>query len=222
MHGDDDQVVPYEDSAPLAVQLVSDGMLKTYAGYPHGMATTHADEINADILAYIRGEVHRPVGPMLHLRSSSIRFPPDDHHEWRRPLAAAASSKARPCCSPSTPAIRISSSRWSTAARSRRAGASRPIRAEPPTNMPSGCTSCSSSKAYAKSDVDAVIIGTVVPRALHNLEVLAEQIFPRRAADRRAGTAAWPHRSSTSTSRRTSARTARSMPSPPTPSIPAT
>jgi non-heme chloroperoxidase len=56
MHGDDDQVVPYENSAPLAVQLVSDGMLKTYAGYPHGMATTHADEINADILAYIRGE----------------------------------------------------------------------------------------------------------------------------------------------------------------------
>jgi non-heme chloroperoxidase len=34
-------------------------MLKTYAGYPHGMATTHADEINADILAFIRGE---PVG----------------------------------------------------------------------------------------------------------------------------------------------------------------
>jgi non-heme chloroperoxidase len=59
MHGDDDQVVPYENSAPLAVKLLSDGMLKTYAGYPHGMATTHADEINADILAFIRGE---PVG----------------------------------------------------------------------------------------------------------------------------------------------------------------
>jgi non-heme chloroperoxidase len=56
LHGDDDQVVPYEDSAPLTVQLLKRGTLKTYAGYPHGMATTHADEINADILAFIRGE----------------------------------------------------------------------------------------------------------------------------------------------------------------------
>ncbi|HSQ99146.1 MAG TPA: alpha/beta hydrolase [Sphingomicrobium sp.] len=61
LHGDDDQVVPYEDSAPLTVQLLKRGTLKTYAGYPHGMATTHADEINADILAFIRGEqVGRP------------------------------------------------------------------------------------------------------------------------------------------------------------------
>lgn len=55
MHGDDDQVVPYADSAPLAVKLLSKGTLKTYAGYPHGMATTHAEIINPDLLAFIRG-----------------------------------------------------------------------------------------------------------------------------------------------------------------------
>jgi non-heme chloroperoxidase len=59
LHGDDDQIVPYEDSAPLTVKLLKQGRLKTYPGYPHGMATTHADEINADILAYLRGD---PVG----------------------------------------------------------------------------------------------------------------------------------------------------------------
>jgi len=54
MHGDDDQVVPYADSAPLAVQLLRNGLLKTYPGYPHGMAATHSDVINQDILAFIR------------------------------------------------------------------------------------------------------------------------------------------------------------------------
>jgi non-heme chloroperoxidase len=53
MHGDDDQVVPYADSAPLAVALLKQGTLKTYAGLPHGMCTTHADVINADLLAFI-------------------------------------------------------------------------------------------------------------------------------------------------------------------------
>ena len=56
LHGDDDQVVPYADSAPLTVKLLKNGSLKTYAGYPHGMATTHADDINRDILSFIRGE----------------------------------------------------------------------------------------------------------------------------------------------------------------------
>jgi non-heme chloroperoxidase len=55
MHGDDDQIVPYADSAVLSVKLLSQGTLKTYPGYPHGMATTHADVINADLLAFIRG-----------------------------------------------------------------------------------------------------------------------------------------------------------------------
>jgi non-heme chloroperoxidase len=56
MHGDDDQVVPYADSAPLSAALLKNGRLKTYPGFPHGMATTHADVINKDLLAFIRGE----------------------------------------------------------------------------------------------------------------------------------------------------------------------
>ena len=55
MHGDDDQVVPYADSAPLTVKLLKHGTLKTYKGYPHGMPTTHADVICADLLAFIKG-----------------------------------------------------------------------------------------------------------------------------------------------------------------------
>src|ERR1700750_3442956 len=51
MHGDDDQVVPYADSGPLSAKLVRNGTLKTYAGFPHGMPTTQADTINADVLA---------------------------------------------------------------------------------------------------------------------------------------------------------------------------
>ncbi|WDY55977.1 alpha/beta fold hydrolase [Pseudomonas sp. PSKL.D1] len=54
MHGDDDQIVPYENSGPLSAKLLPNGTLKTYAGYPHGMPTTHADVINADLLAFIR------------------------------------------------------------------------------------------------------------------------------------------------------------------------
>ncbi|HVF83508.1 MAG TPA: alpha/beta hydrolase [Sphingomicrobium sp.] len=56
MHGDDDQVVPYADSAPLSVKLLKHGTLKTYAGLPHGLMTTHPDIINADLLAFVRGD----------------------------------------------------------------------------------------------------------------------------------------------------------------------
>lgn len=56
IHSEDDQIVPYADSAPLAVKLLKDGQLKTYTTFPHGCMTTHPDEINADILAFIRGE----------------------------------------------------------------------------------------------------------------------------------------------------------------------
>jgi non-heme chloroperoxidase len=54
MHGDDDQVVPYADSAPLSAELVRNGTLKTYAGFPHGMPTTEAATINADLLAWLQ------------------------------------------------------------------------------------------------------------------------------------------------------------------------
>lgn len=56
LHGEDDQIVPIDDSARVAITLLKHGTLKTYPGLPHGMATTHADVINADILAFIRGE----------------------------------------------------------------------------------------------------------------------------------------------------------------------
>ncbi len=60
IHSEDDQVVPYADSAPVAVKLLKHGTLKTYKGLPHGCMTTHPDLINADILAFIRGE---PLAP---------------------------------------------------------------------------------------------------------------------------------------------------------------
>ena len=57
MHGDDDQIVPYADAAPLSAKLVKGAVLKTYKGFPHGMPTTNADEINADLFAFIKGEM---------------------------------------------------------------------------------------------------------------------------------------------------------------------
>ncbi|WP_342641504.1 alpha/beta fold hydrolase [Rhodoligotrophos ferricapiens] len=55
MHGDDDQIVPYADAALLSVKILKQGSLKIYPGYPHGMLTIHADVINPDLLAFIRG-----------------------------------------------------------------------------------------------------------------------------------------------------------------------
>jgi non-heme chloroperoxidase len=54
MHGDDDQIVPYADAGPLSAKLVRNSILKTYKGFPHGMPTTQADTINADLLAFIK------------------------------------------------------------------------------------------------------------------------------------------------------------------------
>lgn len=54
MHGDDDQIVPIADSALISITLLQKGILKVYEGFPHGMCTTHADVINADMLAFIR------------------------------------------------------------------------------------------------------------------------------------------------------------------------
>jgi non-heme chloroperoxidase len=54
MHGDDDQIVPYADSGPLSAKLVKGAVLKTYKGFPHGMPTTNADQINADLLTFFK------------------------------------------------------------------------------------------------------------------------------------------------------------------------
>ncbi|WP_395665970.1 alpha/beta fold hydrolase [Methylocella sp.] len=54
LHGDDDQVVPYEDAGVKSVKLLKQGTLKIYKGYPHGMLTIHADVINPDLLAFVK------------------------------------------------------------------------------------------------------------------------------------------------------------------------
>ena len=55
MHGDDDQIVPIADSALLSIKLLKNGTLKVYKKFPHGMCTTHADVVNPDLLAFIKG-----------------------------------------------------------------------------------------------------------------------------------------------------------------------
>ncbi len=55
VHGDDDQIVPVADSAPLSAKLLKNSILKIYEKLPHGMCTTHADVVNPDLLAFIRG-----------------------------------------------------------------------------------------------------------------------------------------------------------------------
>jgi non-heme chloroperoxidase len=55
LHGDDDQIVPYKDAGVLSAKLLKNSTLKIYPGFPHGMPTTHADTINADLLAFIKG-----------------------------------------------------------------------------------------------------------------------------------------------------------------------
>ncbi len=56
MHGDDDQIVPIGAAALLSSKIVKGATLKVYPGYPHGMCSTHKDQVNADLLAFIKGE----------------------------------------------------------------------------------------------------------------------------------------------------------------------
>jgi non-heme chloroperoxidase len=55
MHGDDDQIVPIVAAGPLSAKLLKNAFLKVYPGFPHGMPTTDADQINADLLAFFKG-----------------------------------------------------------------------------------------------------------------------------------------------------------------------
>src|SRR5947209_2043373 len=55
MHSEDDQIVPYQAAGPLSAKLLKNGTLKTYKDFPHGMPTTQADIINADLLAFFKG-----------------------------------------------------------------------------------------------------------------------------------------------------------------------
>ena len=54
MHSEDDQIVPYVAAGPLSAKLLRNGTLKTYKDFPHGMPTTQADTINADLLAFLK------------------------------------------------------------------------------------------------------------------------------------------------------------------------
>ncbi|WP_342068257.1 alpha/beta fold hydrolase [Agrobacterium rosae] len=54
LHGEDDQIVPIADAAHKAIKLLKNGTIKTYLGLPHGMLTTNADVLNADLLAFIK------------------------------------------------------------------------------------------------------------------------------------------------------------------------
>jgi non-heme chloroperoxidase len=54
MHSEDDQIVPYADSGPLSAKLLKMGTLKTYKEFPHGMPTTQAETINADLLSFLK------------------------------------------------------------------------------------------------------------------------------------------------------------------------
>ncbi len=54
MHGEDDQIAPFPATAASSIKLLKHGTLKAYPGFPHGMPTTHADQINADLLEFIR------------------------------------------------------------------------------------------------------------------------------------------------------------------------
>lgn len=56
MHGDDDQIVPIGAAALMSSKIVKGAELKVYPGYPHGMCSTHKDQINADLLAFVKGE----------------------------------------------------------------------------------------------------------------------------------------------------------------------
>ena len=54
LHGDDDQIVPYKNAGVLQAEILPNATLKIYEGFPHGMLTTHADILNADLLAFVK------------------------------------------------------------------------------------------------------------------------------------------------------------------------
>jgi non-heme chloroperoxidase len=57
MHGEDDQVVPFANTGPLSAKLLKNASTRFYPGFPHGMPTTQADQINADLLTFVQAAV---------------------------------------------------------------------------------------------------------------------------------------------------------------------
>lgn len=60
IHGDDDQIVPFANSAALMAKLIKDAKLIVYKGAPHGLCTTEKDRVNADLLDFIKAESRTP------------------------------------------------------------------------------------------------------------------------------------------------------------------
>jgi non-heme chloroperoxidase len=56
MHGEDDQIVPFADAGPLSAKLLKNATTRFYPGFPHGMPTTNADQINSDLLAFLKDQ----------------------------------------------------------------------------------------------------------------------------------------------------------------------
>jgi non-heme chloroperoxidase len=99
MHGDDDQIVPYPDSAPLSAKLLKNSTLKTYKGFPHGMPTTEADTINADLLKFLT-EPHHAAAPRAgsDVHSSRRDGYRDGWSQYLRTVVASERSRARDRC----------------------------------------------------------------------------------------------------------------------------
>ena len=55
MHSEDDQIVPYVAAGPLTAKLLKNATFKSYKDLPHGMITTHAEMVNAELLAFFQG-----------------------------------------------------------------------------------------------------------------------------------------------------------------------
>ena len=73
MHGEDDQIAPFAATAASSIKLLKHGTLKAYPGFPHGMPTTNADQINADILEFISAESNRQASrPSVETRSAHV------------------------------------------------------------------------------------------------------------------------------------------------------
>src|SRR6202008_4645948 len=75
MHSEDDQIVPYVAAGPLSAKLLKNGTLKTYKDFPHGMPTTQADTINADLLAFLKAYPRQLRPPAAGARTESRRAP---------------------------------------------------------------------------------------------------------------------------------------------------
>jgi non-heme chloroperoxidase len=55
IHGDDDQIVPFADSAPLSAKQIKNAVLKVYRGAPHGLTSTHKNQVNEELLSFFNG-----------------------------------------------------------------------------------------------------------------------------------------------------------------------